>query len=292
MIIHQSDITAWARCPQAMFLMRTGKRQTQTSALAYGTVMHYAIEVFEREYRTGTPWIIAKQTAVETFRHYWHPLNIAAITTPVEHWLPHQSYASLARNGVDGITWYADTVRDTDEELLATEFAFQVPIEGTWDYDLDEPHVLVGTIDRLKVTAYRGKPVVGVDDLKTGKDYPYLRQNLQFSAYCYATTRKEFWTGWRGEDGFGARGLELYARFTGLPRRATWISLKSRKFMDAGWRGHDDYARFALAAEQVISSMKADIYPLSISGENCNYCTVRDMCGGIGVPSSAHGAPQ
>lgn len=293
MRIHQSDITAWARCPQAMFLHRAGKRQIQTSALSYGTVMHYAIEVFEREFRTGTPWIQARDTAVETFSYYWHPLNIAAVSTPVEHWLPHQSYAGLARKGRDAIAWYADAVKDRDEELLATEYSFQVPIEGTWDYDLDEPHILVGTIDRLKITPLHGKPVVGVDDVKTAKDYPYLRQNLQLSAYCYATIRKEFWTGWEGEDGFGPdRGMDLFTSFIGRPRRATWISLKSLKFMDAGWRGYDDYTRFALAAEQVIASIKADIYPLSISGENCNYCAVRDSCAGVGVPATNHGAPS
>jgi hypothetical protein len=254
--------------------------------------MHYALEVFEGEWRSGnTTWAGARDQAVETFRHYWHPMHIEAITTPVELWLPRQSYAGLARTGVDAIKWFAEYSRDADEELLATEFGFQVPIEGTWDYDLNEPHILGGTIDRLTVTYFKGVPTLTCGDYKTGKDYPYLRQNLQFSAYLMATTRREFWTGWRGEDGFGDRGEALFERFKTLPRRGSWIALKTKKVMDAGWRGPDDYARFALAAEQVIASMKAEIYPMSLSGENCSFCTYRDICVGVGVPAAEHGAP-
>ncbi len=291
MQIHQSDVSAWARCPQAMYLQRQGHKGVQTSALSFGTVMHYALEVFEREWRSGTRWVTAKAMAIDTFKHYWHPLNIENVTTPVEVWLRGQSYAGLARIGVEGLTWYAEYARDADEELLATEYSFQVPIEGTWDYDLDEPHILVGTIDRLAARYYKGVLVIEVGDYKTGKDYTYLRQNIQFSAYCMASTRREFWAGWRGEDGFGERGPDLFDRFKTTPRRGAWFSLRGKKVMDAGWRGPDDYARFALAVEQITASMKADIYPLSITGENCSYCTFRSICGGTGVPADNHGAP-
>lgn len=291
-IVHQSDLSAWTRCPQAFFLERSGNRGIQTSALSYGTVMHHALEVFEREWRVERrPWAEAKAMAIETFRHYWHPLHIDALCPPVELWLPTQSYAGLLRAGTEALAWYAEAVKDADEELLATEFGFQVPLEGTWDYDLQEPHILAGTVDRLSAEFYKRQLVLKVGDYKTGKDYSYLRQNTQFTAYCYASTRKEFWVGWRGEDGFGDRGEQLYARFADAARRGTWISLKSKKFMDAGWRGPDDYARFALAVEQVVASMRADIYPLSLSGENCSYCPQRRICAGVGVPGADHGAP-
>jgi hypothetical protein len=44
----------------------------------------------------------------------------------------------------------------------ATEFEFVVPIDGTWDDELGEPHVLAGAIDRLAVRHYLRKPVVAV----------------------------------------------------------------------------------------------------------------------------------
>ncbi len=292
MIVHQSDLSAWTRCPQQFFLERNGNKGVQTSALAFGTVMHYVIEVFEREWRTGNVnWAGARLIATDTFRHYWHPLAIDAITAPVELWLPRQTYAGLRRTGVEAIEWYANWAKTEDEELLATEYSFQVPIEGTWDYDLEEPHVLAGTIDRLSFKYFKARPVLTCSDLKTGKDYPYLRQNLQFTSYLMATTRKEFWVGWRGEDGFGDRGEKLHERFKGVARRGEWIALKTHKVMDAGWRGPDDYTRFAVAVEQMVASMKAEIYPLNMTGATCSYCPQRNICVGVGVPSDQHGAP-
>ena len=38
--------------------------------------------------------------------------------------------------GLDTIRKYADLIRYDDHELLATEYPFIVPIDGTWD---DEP---------------------------------------------------------------------------------------------------------------------------------------------------------
>jgi hypothetical protein len=126
----------------------------------------------------------------------------------------------------------------------------------------------------------------------TGKDYVALRYNLQFSAYSLASLQREFWVGARGEDGFGDRGEELFQRFQGAGRRGTWINLKTIKFQDAGWRGPVDYARFTLALEQMHASIKADIFPLSISGAVCQYCSFRRICGGTGLPSADHGRPE
>jgi len=627
-VIHQSDLSSFNRCAMQFAFSRAGQPRKTTSALAYGSVMHYAFEVFERLRHQGTPHAEAVQAARETFRHYWHPMNIEAICEPVDLWLPRQGYSELLSRGLTAIDQYCDLIRDDDHELLATEFSFRVPIDGTWDYDLGEPHQLDGTIDRLAVRYYTRAMTVCVDDYKccelgtpilmadgteravetvrvgdmvagwvdgvmtpvaveasrdnfeqpcvrvrstygdlvvttdhpflvgrewmkagdlqagdlltvalgtaseaasspeaiqeawalgvlvgdgylgdhmkitqgdekvieglrqalpgaitgpsgrgtdygmsnrlkpwlashellgcrsrekhipaailaggpdvwaaflagwfdtdgharlrptanvswstvserlarqgqrlllnlgvmatvakivstyagnphisyqlkvanaygasrlrdllpvrgrkavrlaevpnipvmpgprnrwpaygqdhvlsveavgsrptwaltveggvhvtgnivthnTGKEYRYLRQNLQFSAYCYATTKREFWVGNKGEEGFGPeRGEQLYQRFLDAPRRGTWINLKTIKFQDAGWRGPDDYSRFALAVEQVIASMKAEIYPLNLSGDVCQYCEYREICPPNGVPTSDHGAPR
>lgn len=292
-VIHQSDLSSWMRCPTAFMYGKQGQPRRQTSALSYGSVIHHALETFERLRHTdGVKHAEAVEAAVQTFEHYWHPSNIEAICDPVDLWLPRQGYSELRIKGADAIRTYCQLVKIDDHELLATEYGFSVPIFGTWDEDLQEPHTLNGTIDRLAVRYYTGRPVVAVDDYKSGKEYRFLRQNLQFTAYCYATTQPEFWTGAGGEDGFGPeRGALLYERFKALARRGTWINMRTVKFQDAGWRGPDDYARFALAVEQIVASIRADIYPLSLSGETCQYCEFRDICAGVGVPANDHGAP-
>jgi hypothetical protein len=291
-IVHQSDISAWIRCPQAFMYGRTDQPRRQTSALSYGSVMHHAMEAFERLRHTPDISVDdATEMAVQTFRHYWHPMNIEEICAPVDLWLPRQSYSDLLHSGSQAIRDFAELIRYDDHELLATEYSFSVPIAGTWDEDTGTEHILNGTIDRLAVRFYGGRRVLCVDDWKTGKEYQYLRQNLQFTGYCMATTHEDFWTGAPGEDGFGERGHELFQRFKSAPRRGTWINMRKIKFQDAGWRGPDDYTRFALAVEQLVASMKADIYPLNLSGETCTYCEYRDICAGVGVPDAKHGSP-
>lgn len=293
MIVHQSDLASWNRCPQAFSLDRAGNPRRQTSALSYGSVMHYALEQFERLRHTeGVTLSDAVTAAVQTFDHFWHPMNIEAICPQVDIWLPRQGYGELRSRGIEAIKAYCALMKYDDHELLATEYGFQVPIDGTWDEDTGEPHTLAGSIDRLAVRFFTGRPALCVDDYKTGQEYKYLRQNLQFTAYCYATTKPEFWCGWRGEDGFGPeRGQELFTRFQKSGRRGTWINMRTVKFQDAGWRGPDDYTRLALAVEQLAASIRADIYPLSISGEHCHFCEFKDICAGVGVPDNTHGAP-
>lgn len=291
--IHQSDLSSWIRCPTAYSYGKQGLPRKQLSATAYGSVVHHALETFERLRHTdGVTFVDACEAAIATFEHYWHPMNIEAITQPVDIWLPKQGYSELRARGIENIRAYCTLVRLDDHQLLATEFGFQVPIPGTWDEELGEPHILAGTLDKLSLRRFKTKAYLAIEDFKTGKEQRYLRQNLQFTAYALATTQQEFWTGWRGEDGFGAlRGLELFHRFENYARRGTWINLRTVKFMDAGWRGPADYTRFALAVEQLVASWRADIYPLSLSGETCTFCEFREICAGVGVPDTTHGAP-
>lgn len=166
-----------------------------------------------------------------------------------------------------------------------------MPLPGTWDDELGEPHYLAGSIDRLKGGMWRRLITLFIEDFKTGKEYVNLRYNLQFSGYALASLQREFWVGCRGETGFGDRGEQLYERFTNAGRRGTWINLRSLKFQDAGWRGPVDYARFTLAIEQMHASIKADIFPLSITGAVCRWCDYRSICGGTGLPDEEHGKP-
>jgi ATP-dependent helicase/DNAse subunit B len=295
LIVHQSDLSSWVRCPSAFMYSRQGQPGKQLSATAYGSVMHHALECFERLHRGGSgsnsEFTDAVDAAVETFTHYWHPTNIDTICQPVDTWLPRQGYAELRSRGINAIRTWAALTRYDDQVLLATEYSFQVPIDGTWDEDTGEPHILAGTIDRLAVRKEKRRPYLAVDDFKTGVQKKYLRHNVQFTAYCYATTKPEFWSGWRGEDGFGEQGAALYERFKPYARRGTWIDMKKVQPVNAGWRGPEDYRRFALAVEQITASMAADIYPLNLSGETCEYCEFKSICTGTGVPENDHGAP-
>ncbi len=293
MLLHQSDLAAWNRCAAEYGYRRQGLRGETNSAAAYGSVMHHAIQVFERV-RIEEGFDVALQKALETFAHYWNPMNIEAICPPVpaNGWLPRQGYSELLARGKDAIRKYADLIKFDDHELLATEFTFYVPVQGTWDNELNEPHYLAGSVDRLASRFYARALAVCVDDYKTGREYKYLRQNLQFTAYCYATTQREFWVGNGGEDGFGEeRGNKLFERFMNAGRRGTWINMRTFKFQDAGWRGPKDYARLALAFDQIAMSIQADIFPLTLSGESCTYCSHRDVCGGTGVAPDDHGKP-
>ncbi len=130
--------------------------------------MHHAITVGERAIATGAPIPVAKKMAMETFEWYWSPANIEAICDPVpsDGWLPLQNRTSLQNKGLDVLGKYFDVMKFSDDELLATEYSFMVPIVGTWDEELEEPHVLAGSVDRLAVGYYRRNETVKVEDYK------------------------------------------------------------------------------------------------------------------------------
>lgn len=193
------------------------------------------------------------------------------------------SYSSLLQRGRETIRRYWDLKRYDDEEVLALEIPFIVDIEGTWDDELNEPHKLAGTIDRLSLRHYRRQLHVCVDDWKTGKKPRYLKHNIQFSAYSYATTQQEFWTGWFDDalpDGFGEeRGYALWKRLADAPRHGWWINVMGGPdWLDAGLREERDYARFKHSVDQYVRARRHQIFPLNIDGEICQFCPFRDTC--------------
>ncbi len=272
-VLHQSDLAAWNRCAAQYRYSMEDQRSDQNSAAAFGSVMHHSLHILER--------FGDLDKAIETFLHYWHPLHIDAIceSVPSGGWLPRQSYGGLRRRGVDTLRKYADLIRYDDHELLALEYDFVVPLLGT-------PHHLAGTVDRLAVRWVKRSETVCIDDYKLGAQKWNLRHNIQGTAYAYASTRPEFWTGAQVTDvhpsrgarsyvteGFGVdRGDELFARFDAAPRKFTWINLQAYRWVDGGYRGPQDYERLRLAVEGVLASVDAGIFPLTIDGEVCTYC--------------------
>jgi hypothetical protein len=240
--------------------------------------MHHAIHVLERNQDL--------RAAQDTFRHYWSPLNIESICDPVEIWQPKHTYGTLLTQGLETLARYHALKPYASEQLLALEYEFVVPVDGTVDRTTGEPHLLGGTIDRLALRKHRGKPIVAVDDYKTGRQPTYLRHHLQGTAYSYATTHEVFWTGWdtHHTDGFGKKdGRRLYRQTADFGRLFTWINLSSLKFVDGGYRGPRDYQRFRYAIQAVADAIQHNIYPLNIEGEVCQYCPYRDICGDVGL---------
>ena len=286
--VRQSDLASYSRCPQQKKLtdqVKTGLvgRPEQLSMTAYGSVLHHGVHVLETLHYQKRPDALDRAHA--TFDYYWAPENISAITEPVTIWAARQTYAGLKRKGHQTIDLYAKYLAGDRSKLLGLEIEFDLPFE------LDgEQHTFHGTMDRLSLQKLSGQPYVEVADFKTGQDYRYLRWNAQFSGYCWATTQPKFWTDGWGQD----EGQELSVRFSMLARRGVWVSLRNGvDRQDAGWRGPQDYDRFWVAIREYVKAVKADVYPLSLTGNVCFYCPFREgICGGVAVPDMDHGRPE
>lgn len=249
----------------------------QLSATAYGTVVHHSLQVMETLHHDGRE--DALEVAQATFAHYWDPENIGELTPPVDEWIARQSYASLARKGDESLAQYYDYLCQTPSQLLGLEINFNIPyeIDGTW-------HEISGTVDRLSVRKYNGKSYLSIEDFKTGKKPTFLRYNMQFTVYSWATTQREFWDPWDDGD---AR----FAAYQRMGRRGTWVSLKDNKRSDAGWRAERDYERMRVALAEYVRAVELDVYPPTLSGDVCNYCPFRDICCGVPVPDEEYGTP-
>ena len=270
----QSTLSAAQRCYRQAHYYATAAAQEQSSAMAYGTVVHHAIHVLERYRDLGQ--------AQATFAHYWHPENLPELCDRgIDYWLPRQSYGVLRQRGLGAIKGYWELLRDDESQLLGLEYSFEVAVDDTI-------HTLGGTIDRLAVRYWNRKPYLEIGDFKTGKRPTYLRHNLQGHAYAYASTRPEFWTGFAA---VGADPVKLWQQYRELPRRFRWIDLRDIKHVDGGWRSERDYARLKLAILELAALVDAGVYPMTLSGEACQYCPFRESCGGMGVAADTEGAP-
>lgn len=323
-IISASQLSSWARCQMQKFYEDRARRDPQApqgeslSITAYGSVMHAAMHAMERALNEGREDALA--LGLRTFEYYWQHENLEQLGLKITVWLPRQTWDGLLERGRRALRDTYDLLRKDDGHLLALEYGFAVPLEVN-----GRLHTLHGYVDRLAIKKHQRKPYISVDDYKAGKKPTYLRHHQQFTAYALATTIPEFWTGWpdaglsgehyehgglehfdadligRIEQSFSSWGYRLHSGSgthgetdLHLPlasRRGRWINVNEVGFSDAGWRTARDFARFELAIDAYVRAREAGIYSLNISGDTCNFCAFRQICGGTGLPDEDEGAP-
>lgn len=262
MIVRQSGLKTWTDCNLRYAFQEKGAVREQSSALSWGTAMHDAVLTME---------VAGDLTVgINRFRQVWNDLSILDIE--YDYMIPrntHQGYLEMAerllREWFYLIQWESDVV-------LGREYQFSVPL-GT--------HTLTGTVDKLAIRQQKGgETVVLVSDYKTNAKTPtrdYLAHDVQFSAYCYATTQPEFWIGIPDGD-------QLFKNHMDSRRFGEWVHLRGPKRIDAGVREQYHYNRLRYAVDMIERSTLMDIYQPNLTGEKCEYCEFRQTCG---LPSRA-----
>lgn len=307
MRIRQSDLNSFQRCGMQKHLRdqkkATGEKEGDNlSATVFGTVMHHATQVMETLHHEGRE--DALDTAKATFAHYWMPDNLPNLPGcegGIDVWLPKQTYGGLRERGLHTLRDYYEVLCKDTGRLLALEQYFEVPHVIPGD---PEEHVLTGTADRLSLRVFgpRKRPYLSIDDFKSGKKPSRLRYAVQWSMYGKASLHPEFWRPFGDAitpivEALHKKKLALWDDGSGLPiiaRRGRWISLtEGAQLSDAGWRGPHDYARLDVALREYVKAQRADVHPLTLSGEVCEYCPFarNGDCGGVPIPEIEDGAP-
>lgn len=267
-VLRQSDLKTWSRCPLQYRFQHIDKLpREQGGSSVFGTIIHDVVL-----------WMEVNRDldgAIERFKTLWSNPTTVDPQDPergrIDYYERGRNWKKFLELGQKILRdWWSIIQWDTDL-TLAREYTFNVPI--------GDGHVLHGTVDKL-VLRYRAKSdewVLLISDYKTNAKtptYEYLEEDLQFSAYAYATTRPEFWAGLPG-----GRGMELFEQYKDLPRYGEWVQLQAMKRMDAGIRTQRHYNRLTMAANALAESVALRIFVPNISGEACRWCEFRKLCG-------------
>jgi hypothetical protein len=262
--VRQSELKTFQRCPlQLKFGKIDGIAREQSAALTFGTVMHEATLRME----------LAQDLAVglRLFELWWtDPEQLEVGLTPTEY-LRGTSWKKYHELGPRILADWWGLIQWEADDVIAREHHFVVPV-GT-------DHELEGTVDKLAIRylAKTDEYVMLVSDYKTSRKEPtygYLFHDLQFTAYCFATTQPEFWTGIQD-------GEKIWRRLQGVRRMGEWVQLVSSppRRKDAGERTDMHYSRLHYAIDQFAQSVSLGIYVPNLSGDVCMYCDFRKSCG-------------
>ena len=268
MIIRQSDMKTWQKCPlQWRYQNIDGLPREQSGALTFGSIVHRCAERLEVDQDI--------EAAVAAFHAAWAAPEAVDPEYLIAYWMPGTSWAKYDQEGERILRAYWELVQWDFDSVLAREYSFNVPI--------GDGHTLHGTIDKLvvRILGTTGRPAMGIVDLKTNRKtptYDWLEDDLQFTAYSYATLQPEFWVNL--PDG-------MFERFLDLPRFGEWVQLTGPKRMDAGTREDHHYRRLERAVNEMAKSINAQIFVPNLSGESCRYCEFRKQCGLPEVPTAS-----
>lgn len=267
MKIRQSDIKTWAKCPlMYRYQHIDGLPREVSGSLVFGSIMHDCVL-----------WLETHQDiegAIARFKHYWCNPQELDLEYRVDYYVRGTSWKKFMEKGEDLLRRWWNIIQWETDLVLAREFHFEVPIGNG--------HVLDGTIDKLTIR-YRAAIdgyVVLISDYKTNNKVPtyeYLEEDLQFSAYGYATLQPEFWQQLYPHD--PALAQAMYEKYVDLPRFGEWVQLVGSKRMDAGVREERHFNRLIMAVNALADSVALRIFVPNISGESCRYCEFRKQCG-------------
>lgn len=267
MIVRQSMLKSWNKCPLIVRWEHIDKLpRLQSGSLSFGSIMHDCVLYLET---TGD-----LDAAIERFQKFWMDPESLDPEYRVDYYVKGTNWRKFAEKGEDLLRRWWHIIQWDSDLTLAREYEFNVPIGNG--------HILHGTIDKL-VLRYRAATnewVLLISDYKTNNKtptYDYLEEDLQFSAYGFATLQPEFWEAMFPGD--PAKGLELYERYKDLPRYGEWVQLTGSKRMDAGIRTERHYNRLIMAVNAMCDSIAMRIFVPTISGESCRYCEFRKQCG-------------
>lgn len=261
--VRQSLLKSFSQCPRQYYygtVLDLGKQQVGSLTIL-GSIVHYALDVYES-------YGYDLDLALRTFDQYWeNPESLIDPNTEqgyrIDFWHTRTTKSGLHKKGRSMLRSYHELQPWRLGRLIGTEIPFEVPLGD---------HTLTGSIDKL--WALHGQKTLEVVDFKTGAYVPKkLKFNVQFTAYCYATTRPEFW------EQFDA-GSDLYKVYKSFTRKGLWYHARHGKVFNAGARTEDDYRRLLLQADEMERAITLGVFPLDYSGENCGWCPfAEEVCG-------------
>lgn len=265
-VLRQSDLSSWGKCPLMYKWQHIDKvPRLQSGSLTFGTIVHDVVMHMEISQDVDA--------AVARFVELWIDPTLLGAEYKIDYYVRGTNWKKYLEEGQRMIRDWWEIIKWESDVVLAREYEFDVPI--------GDGHILHGTIDKL---ALRHHPKHGrlllISDYKTNSKtptYEWLADNLQFTAYAYATTQPEFWTNL-------PNGAHLAQDTAHLPRRGEWVSLKGPRRLDAGERDQVQYNRLIMAANGLADSVAMRIFVPNISGENCRWCEFRENCGLPPVP--------
>lgn len=267
MHVRQSDLKTWQKCPlQYRWQHIENLPRLQGGSSIFGSVIHDCVLYLETTQDL--------EGAVDRFKVNWRTPELLDPTYRVDYYERGRNWGKFLAKGEDILRRWWNIISWETDLVLAREYRFSVPIGNG--------HVLDGTVDKITVRwhAATAQWILLISDYKTNAKVPtynYLEEDLQFTAYSYASLQREFWEPMFPGD--PAKGLALWERYKDLERHGEWVALQDSRRMDAGIRTERHYNRLTMAVNALADSVAMRIFVPTISGESCRYCDFRHMCG-------------